>query len=97
MEWDPSRVTYKELLDLFWTIHDPTQLNRQGVDYGTQYRSAIFYHDMEQEEEAVQSMKEHQAKYLSRIVTEIKPFTIFWEAEEYHQKYLDKHPERTCH
>ncbi len=92
--YDPARVTYDELLSVFWSIHDPTQLDRQGPDVGSNYRSAIFYHDAEQAETARRSKEELQAsgRFGSRrIVTVILPATEFWRAEEYHQQYFEKH------
>ena len=87
--YDPDVVSYDQLLSLFWQIHDPTTLNRQGPDIGTQYRSAIFYHNEAQKENALNSKAQlEQAKRFSRpIVTEIIAATPFYEAEEYHQKY----------
>ncbi len=92
VEYDPSVVSYEELLRVFWENHDPTTLNRQGPDIGTQYRSAIFYHTPEQEAAARASKErlESSSRYRSRIVTEIKPATPFYRAEEYHQQYLEK-------
>ncbi len=92
VEFDPAQVSYEELLDVFWRIHDPTQLNRQGPDIGSQYRSAIFFHDGEQEQAAQASKKKlEQSGAASRpIVTEIVPAATFWRAEDYHQRYLDK-------
>jgi peptide-methionine (S)-S-oxide reductase len=98
--YDPSKVTYRELLSEFWSIHDPTQLNRQGPDIGTNYRSAIFYHTLAQEAEAEASKEEvaRSGKYGNRpIATEIVPAARFWRAEEYHQRYFEKHGFRGCH
>jgi len=99
VEFDPSIITYRELLGYFWRLHDPTQLNRQGPDIGEQYRSAIFYHTDEQRETAEKSKAEFDASgvFGTRAVTEITPLSEFYEAEEYHQDYFDRHPERTCH
>ncbi|OCL26201.1 peptide-methionine (S)-S-oxide reductase [Orenia metallireducens] len=96
--FDPSEITYKELLELFWNNHNPTTLNRQGVDVGTQYRSAIFYHNKEQEEIAKQSKEAlaNSNKYQNPIVTEIVAATTFYPAEEYHQKYLQKRGQNSC-
>ncbi len=97
--FDPEVVTYGELVDLFWSVHDPTQLNRQGPDFGTNYRSAIFYHSEEQRKIAEESKKKAQesGRFGGRkIVTEIVPASAFYPAEEYHQKYFAKHG-RTCH
>jgi peptide-methionine (S)-S-oxide reductase len=91
--FDPKKVPYKRLLDVFWKIHDPTQLNRQGPDTGKQYRSAIFYHNEKQKKEATSSKTELQKKLKDKIATEIVPAAIFYKAEEYHQRYLEKrHP-----
>lgn len=92
IQYDPSVVTYSQLLDEFWKIHDPTTLNRQGPDVGSNYRSAIFYHDKEQEKLARESKDrlEKSGKYKNKVVTRIAPAGIFWPAEEYHQKYLMK-------
>ena len=99
VEFDPSQVSYLELLAVFWKSHDPTTMNRQGPDVGTQYRSAIFYHDAEQEEEARASKavleKDHVFK--RPIVTEIVPAGEFNRAEEYHQQYFEKTGIRACH
>ncbi len=92
--YDPSQVTYDELLSVFWSIHDPTQLNRQGPDVGSNYRSVIFYHDPEQAEIARRSKEDLQVSGrfgTGRIVTAIQPATEFWRAEEYHQQYFEKH------
>lgn len=95
---DPDVVSYEELLDLFWSIHDPTTLNRQGPDVGTQYRSAIFYHDTEQEAAARAKMEilQRSGLYKKEIVTEIVPASEFYKAEEYHQMYFEKHGRRGC-
>lgn len=91
--FDPEKISYIELLNIFWKIHDPTTLNRQGADIGTQYRSAIFYHS-EQQRIAAEKSKDEIAKYFKdKIVTEIVPFKIFYKAEEYHQDYYKKNPE----
>ena len=92
VEFDPAQISYEELLDAFWRIHDPTQLNRQGPDIGSQYRSAIFFHDEEQER-AARASKEKlgQSGAASRpIVTEIVPAVEFWRAEDYHQRYIER-------
>lgn len=90
VEYDPSVVSYEELLDVFWSSHDPTTLNRQGPDVGSQYRSAIFYQDAEQEQAARASLEQRQRSLGpdKRIVTEITPASQFHRAEEYHQQYL---------
>jgi peptide-methionine (S)-S-oxide reductase len=95
--FDPAVVSYAELLRVFWDLHDPTQLNRQGPDVGTNYRSAIFYHSPEQEETARRSLAEQErsGRYSRPIVTEITPAGPFWRAEEYHQQYLAKRG-RSC-
>jgi peptide-methionine (S)-S-oxide reductase len=92
VEYDPSVVTYDDLLKVFWQCHDPTTLNRQGPDIGTQYRSVIFFHTPEQEKAARLSKEElDKAGIFGRpIVTEIEPASEFWRAEEYHQQYLEK-------
>jgi peptide-methionine (S)-S-oxide reductase len=96
--YDPSKVTYKDLLNAFWNMHDPTTLNRQGPDSGHQYRSAIFFHSKEQEEEARRSEAIAQVSFDRPIVTEIVPAAHFWPAEGYHQRYLEKHPgHASCH
>lgn len=96
--YDPARVSYDELLDLFWSIHDPTTLNRQGPDVGTQYRSAVFYHDDEQKQAALQSVEKLAAsgRFRRPITTEIVPASTFYRAEEYHQRYLEKHGRTHC-
>jgi len=88
--YDPQEVNYEQLLEIFWEIHDPTQLNRQGPDIGTQYRSAIFYHNEEQKNIAEESRNKQQQKYDEKITTEISPIKEFYLAEEYHQKYFEK-------
>ena len=92
VKFDPSKVSYGELLDVFWSIHDPTTLNRQGPDIGTQYRSAIFYLNEEQKEIAMRSKEklEDSKRFVDPIVTQIVPALDFWEAEEYHQQYVEK-------
>jgi len=92
VEYDPSRVTYEQLLGIFWENHDPTTLNRQGPDFGSQYRSAIFYHDSLQETAARESREKRNAsgRYPRPIVTEITAASTFYRAEEYHQQYLEK-------
>lgn len=98
LEFDPSVVTYSQLVDAFWSMHDPTTLNRQGPDVGTQYRSMIFYHTPEQRAEAEASKKKAEASgmFNAPIVTEIAPAGTFWKAEEYHQKYLEKRGRAAC-
>jgi peptide-methionine (S)-S-oxide reductase len=99
VEFDPSKVSYEQLLHVFWENHDPTQLNRQGPDYGTQYRSAIFFHSPEQEQSARLSKEKLQnSRQFDRpIVTEIVPAVTFYEAEDYHQQYLEKRGLASCH
>ena len=96
LQFDPARVSYGELLDIFWDLHDPTTLNRQGPDVGTQYRSAIYVHDAEQEAAATASKERLQqtGRYRDPIVTEIVPASEFYRAEDYHQQYLEKSPRR---
>lgn len=96
--YDPALISYEDLLELFWKIHDPTTLNRQGPDYGTQYRSVIFYHTPEQEAAARASKErlERSGKFKRRIVTRIEPAARFWRAEEYHQQYYEKTGRRSC-
>jgi peptide-methionine (S)-S-oxide reductase len=92
VEYDPSQVSYEDLLNVFWENHDPTQLNRQGPDVGAQYRSAIFFHTPEQEVTAKASKEalERSGQYRRPIVTEITPASEFYRAEDYHQQYLEK-------
>jgi peptide-methionine (S)-S-oxide reductase len=96
VEFDPSMVGYEDLLSAFWRIHDPTQLNRQGPDWGTQYRSAIYFHTAEQEAAAKASKEQAQAGFRKPIVTEITPASEFYPAEEYHQQYLEKRGLASC-
>lgn len=99
LEYDPAQVSYRELLAAFFQAHDPTQLNRQGPDFGTQYRSAIFFQDPEQESEArtAKSALEKAGIFKRPIVTQIVPAAEFYRAEEYHQKYFEKQGIRACH
>ena len=96
--FDPSQISYEELLDIFWNIHDPTTLNRQGPDIGNQYRSAIFYHNENQRIAAIASKErlQNSGKYKREIVTEIKPAMTFYMAEDYHQQYLEKNGLAGC-
>jgi peptide-methionine (S)-S-oxide reductase len=94
--YDPERVSYDELLEVFWHKHDPTQLNRQGWDVGDQYRSVVFFHDQEQQEAASRSKAREQANLSAPIVTQIEPAETFYEAEDYHQQYLEKRGRSTC-
>jgi len=97
--FDPAKLSYEQLLDVFWTIHDPTQVNRQGPDYGKQYRTAIFFHSPEQEAAAKKSKQalEASGKLRRPVATEITPAGAFWRAEEYHQRYLEKRGAASCH
>jgi peptide-methionine (S)-S-oxide reductase len=97
--FDPAQVSYEELLSVFWKIHDPTQLNRQGPDFGTQYRSAIFCHSPEQQAAAEKSKADLEAsrRHPRKIVTQIVPAVRFYRAEEYHQRYLEKRGIASCH
>jgi peptide-methionine (S)-S-oxide reductase len=94
--FDPTIVTYDELLNTFWAIHDPTTRNRQGWDFGSQYRSAIFFHDAEQETLATASRDRRQANSSKQIVTQIVQATPFYDAEDYHQRYFEKHGGAVC-
>ena len=93
--FDPSSIAFKEILEIFFTTHDPTTRNRQGADVGTQYRSVIFYHDEKQKEVAEQVIAEFDAAKVwdSFIVTQVEPFKKFYKAEEYHKRYFSRHPE----
>ena len=98
--YDPKEISYENLLEIFWSIHNPTTKDRQGFDYGTQYRSVIFYHIPKQEETARKSKEEleRSGRFKNkRIVTEIVPASIFFKAEEYHQKYYQKKGEGSCY
>jgi peptide-methionine (S)-S-oxide reductase len=97
--FDPTKVSYEQLLNAFWQIHDPTQVNRQGPDYGSQYRSAIFFHSPEQEAAAKKSKAtlEASGKLRRPIATEITAAGPFYRAEEYHQRYLEKRGATSCH
>lgn len=99
VEFDPAQVSYRQLLAAFWQLHDPTTINRQGPDVGTQYRSAIFFHDAEQEAEARASKEtlEKEKVFKRPIVTEIAPASEFYRAEEYHQQYFEKQGIKACH
>jgi len=99
VDYDPAKVSYEDLLNVFWENHDPTQLNRQGPDFGKQYRSAIFYHSPEQEQAAKASKEQLQksGRFTRPIVTQIVPAVTFYEAEDYHQQYLEKRGLATCH
>jgi len=99
VDYDPAKLPYSKLLEVFWENHDPTQLNRQGPDWGTQYRSAIFFHSPEQEAEAKASKQalENSGRFRKPIVTQIVPAATFYEAEDYHQQYLEKRGLTSCH
>jgi len=100
IEFDPAKVSYKRLLDAFFTLHDPTTLNRQGPDWGSQYRSAVFFHSPEQEVAAkarIEELTVQGAYKPRRIVTTVEPAQTFWRAEEYHQRYLEKRGQASCH
>jgi len=97
VEYDPAKVGYDALLDAFWANHNPTTLNSQGPDYGSQYRSAIFYHDEAQQVAAEASKVRWQPKFKKPIVTQIVPAQTFYRAEEYHQQYLEKRGLSHCH
>ncbi len=96
--FNPEIITYNYLLEVFWNIHNPTTLNRQGPDIGDQYRSVIFYHNSHQEKLALESKQklEESGRYPRKIVTDILPVSTFWRAEEYHQQYFDKTGQRSC-
>ena len=96
MWFDPTVVSYEQLLGVFWQIHDPTTPNRQGWDFGSQYRSAIFFHDAEQEQLAIASRDQRRAELTRPIVTEIVAAPTFYDAEEYHQRYFEKHGGAVC-
>jgi peptide-methionine (S)-S-oxide reductase len=99
VEYDPAVVSYEQLLEVFWDIHDPTTLNRQGPDIGSQYRSAIFYNSEEERAAALSSIDSiHRSGRLGnrRVVTQVVPAKEFYPAEEYHQRYLEKHGRASC-
>jgi peptide-methionine (S)-S-oxide reductase len=98
LDFDPEKVSLEQLLDAFFELHDPTTLNRQGPDWGSQYRSAIFFHSPEQQAQALAKIEQLAAKVKpKRIVTKVEPAQTFWRAEEYHQKYLEKRGQASCH
>ena len=100
LDFDPTKVSFEQLLDAFFTLHDPTTLNRQGPDWGTQYRSAVFFHSPEQEEQAKARIEQLTAEGRfkpKRIVTKVEPAQTFWRAEDYHQRYLEKRGLASCH
>src|SRR6185436_7845152 len=92
IEYEPEAITYNQLLEIFWEAHDPTTMNRQGADEGTQYRSAIFYHNDAQKKAAEESKKNAASHFKTPIVTVIAPLTKFYPAEEYHQEYFRRNP-----
>ncbi len=94
ISYDPAEITYKDLLYIFMTTHDPTTLNRQGADVGTQYRSVVYYHDKEQRITAEEVLKEMASVYSDPVVTELSPLGIFYEAEEYHQDYYSNNKQQ---
>ena len=94
--YDADQVSYEQLLDVFWRKHDPTQLNRQGWDIGDNYRSVVFFHDDEQRDAALSSKEREQANWSAPIVTQIEPAPAFYEAEDYHQQYLEKRGRASC-
>ncbi|MFT5126528.1 MAG: peptide-methionine (S)-S-oxide reductase [Rhodothermales bacterium] len=95
--FDSEQLSFAELLRIFWSCHDPTSLNRQGPDVGSQYRSAIFFTSPEQEATIRESVVEAQPRFRSAIVTQVTAFETFYRAEEYHQRYLEKHGRVQCH
>ncbi len=100
LEFDPEKIAYGQLLDRFFELHDPTTLNRQGPDWGTQYRSAIFFHTSEQERAAgakIEALTAEGRYRPKRIVTKVEPAQTFWRAEEHHQRYLEKRGQASCH
>jgi peptide-methionine (S)-S-oxide reductase len=100
LEFDPEKVSYGQLLDSFFALHDPTTMNRQGPDWGSQYRSVVFYHSPQQEKEAHAKIEQLTAEGRfkpRRIVTQVVPAQTFWRAEEYHQRYLEKRGATSCH
>jgi len=100
LDFDPEKITYNELLDAFFDLHDPTTMNRQGPDWGTQYRSVVFFHSPAQEQAAREKIEQLTAagRYKpKRIVTQVVPAQTFWRAEDYHQRYLEKRGQTSCH
>ncbi|HEX7730478.1 MAG TPA: peptide-methionine (S)-S-oxide reductase MsrA [Terracidiphilus sp.] len=100
LDFDPATISYEQLLDAFFTLHDPTTMNRQGPDWGTQYRSAIFFHSPQQQavaEAKIEQLTNEGRFKPKRIVTKVEPAQTFWRAEEYHQRYLEKRGLNTCH
>ena len=99
IDYDPDTISYEQLLEAFFALHDPTQMNRQGPDWGTQYRSAIFFHSPEQELAAKAFIMRltTERRFAKPIVTQVVPAQTFWRAEEYHQRYLEKRGAASCH
>ena len=97
VEFDPEQVSYETLLDLFWRSHDPTQGNRQSPDVGSQYRSAVYFHSPEQQEQALASKAHLQGQLPRPVTTEVVPAETFFEAEDYHQQYFEKSGRTSCH
>lgn len=99
VDFDPNQISFRELVDLFWTIHDPTTPNRQGPDVGSQYRSAVYYHNQSQREQAEASKKaaSDSGRFKRPVVTEITAASTFYLAEDYHQQYLEKRGQASCH
>ena len=100
VDFDPEKVSFEKLLDAFFTLHDPTTLNRQGPDWGSQYRSSIFFHSPEQEQQAMAKIEQLTSAGTfkpKRIVTKVEAAQTFWQAEEYHQRYLEKRGMASCH
>jgi peptide-methionine (S)-S-oxide reductase len=100
LDFDPQQIGYEQLLDAFFSLHDPTTLNRQGADWGSQYRSAIFFHSPEQQAQARAKIDQLTAEGRfkpQRIVTKVEPAQTFWRAEDYHQRYLEKRGQASCH
>jgi peptide-methionine (S)-S-oxide reductase len=97
IDYDPTKVSYEQLLELFWENHNPTTMNRQGPDFGSQYRSVIFHHSEEQRMVALASKEQAQSRFAKPIVTQVVPAVAFHRAEEYHQKYLEKRGMGSCH
>ena len=96
VKFDPDEISYDDVIEVFWRLHDPTQRNRQGPDVGTQYRSAIFVYDNEQRAAAEASKEQAQSRFSKPIATTIEPASTFWRAEDYHQRYLEKRGLATC-
>ena len=100
LDFDNEKISFERLLDAFFELHDPTTMNRQGPDWGTQYRSAVFFHSPEQEQQAKAKIEElnNEGRYKpKRVVTQVVPAETFWRAEEYHQRYLEKRGQASCH